>query len=359
MSMPQNPPKPGRNAYYWANLLLLVAVAVGASVWFSRHLESYVNQVVLLGGGVSLWAALKMTWTLFESFTKTDPKELSRGLLSSAELSRLLIAALAVLATLWFTTGSQYFEYDGPGAVDASFSVHVLLDDEQNKGKPLTDRQSFVADALLSPKDRIQGRAFYWLTSAVPLLCVLEKKGVPYDPRDCSIRPRGSTRVKVPGDFHLKKVHLLRFIPSIDLYGRLPSKDAPVSTIAFRLTISLGTKSHVVEDVRKGIVYVGGPPDEMDELVAMQVGDELRTTIRTDLMAKHISAESADQSVANLVSNQRKHGKYRLETGQKLSFLLEQLTMADGKVISTVAIGTPLSYEVTDEKVQTIWLPGS
>ena len=356
--MPIESPKPARSAFYWANLILLISVAVGASLWFSKHLEAYVNQVVLLGGGVSLWAALKMVWTFLEKSTKTDPWEVSRGLLNSAEVSQVLVVGLVVLLVLRFTTASQYFEYDGPGASDASYSVHVLLGSTSDN-EALDKRKSFVVDPVMSPNDRVRGQVFYWQTRAIPLTCVLEKKGVPYEPLDCSIRPQESTRIKVPGAFHLKKVHLLRLLPSIELFGLLPSKESQSPSVTFRLTISLANEMHVIENLRKGVLYVGGRPEEMDELVAMQVGDELQTTIRAELLARRINPQSAEESTAVLTSNQRKEGKNRLEKGQKLKLVLERLTMTDGKVTDQSAIGAPVHYEVTEEKVQTIWLPGS
>lgn len=353
-----DPPKPGPGAFYWANLILLAAVAVGASLWFSKHLETYVDQVLLLGGGVSVWAALKLGWTFIEKSRKTDAWEAARGLLHSSELSQVLLVALGVVGVLWFTTASQYFEYDGPGTTGSNYAVHVLLG-AKDGADALDKRKSFSVDPVLSPNERVRGQVFYWLTKSIPLTCVLEKTGVPYEPLDCSIQLQASTRVKVPGAFHLRKVHLLRILPSIELFGMLPSKRAPPLEVSFRLTISRGNETHVIEDMRQGILHVGGRPDEMDELLAMQASDELPTTIRTEVLSKGINPQSAEETTAVLMSNQRKEGKYRLATEQKLKLVLERLTMADGRLTNTTAIGAPTFYEVTDEKVQTIWLPGS
>lgn len=352
---PVESPKPGRSAAYWANLLMLVALSVGTSLWFTRHLESYVNQVVLLGGGVSLWAMLRMAWTFLEKTTKTDPWDWSRRLLSSAEASRILIAALLLLATLWLSTGSLYFDYDGAGG--NRYTVQVLHDDAASRTLPLAQRPTFSADAELSSSERTKGGVFYWQTSATALLCVLQKTGVPYEPRDCSIRPGTSIRTRVPGDFRLKRVHLLRIIPSIGLYAQLPGRDAPRASVAYRLTIKVGDKVQVVDDLRRGVVYIGGLVDEMGELMGLQSEAELKATLRDELIAKGVSATSADQSVAVLAGHAQVHGGQRLDKGQVLNLLVEELTLDGERVTGATPIGAPLLHTITDEKVQTLWLP--
>jgi hypothetical protein len=162
----------------------------------------------------------------------------------------------------------------------------------------------------------------------------------------------------VPGDFHLKKVHLVRIVPSISLYTMLTNKDAARDSIAYRLTMKLGDKERVVDDLRRGVVYIGGLESEMDELLAMQTEDELKSAIRTELLARKIKPSSADESIAVLMNNQQRLGSDRLSKGQKLSLVVEQLQTEDGKVTVT-AVGNPVVHEISDEKLQTIWLPGN
>jgi hypothetical protein len=349
------PPTPIKTWLYLANLVALVVVCMAAAGFFKIHLEPYFDQVALVGGTVSVWALLKIGWTAFEKSSKTDAWDLSRRLISSSELSRVLLALIAVLAALWFTTGSQYFEYDGPGASDSSFTVHVLKDDTSNHTLPIAARQSFAADAVLTPNARRQGRGFFWRFNAEPLLCVLEKKGVPYQARDCSIHPGSSTRTKVPGDFRLKKMHLIRIIPSISAFMMLPSAEAEKQSTFYRLLLKSGQQEQRVDDLRRSVLLLGGKNDEMDELRAMQSEDELKSTIRGALLAKGIQAASAEQTIAILTRNQQTRS-LRLEEGQTLSLSLELVTLDGGRESATPVPGYPRSVAITSEKVQTIWL---
>lgn len=353
---PAQPKK--KNGTYFANLAALVIACAAAVAFFRIHLEPYFDQVALVGGTVSFWALLKMGWTAFEKSSKTDAWDLSRRLISSTELSRVLLATIAALAALWFTTGSQYFEYDGPGATGSSFTVHVLKDDAANHALPVAERKSFAADAVLTPNERLQGRGFFWRLSATPLLCMLEKKGVPYEPRDCSIRPGSSTRTKVPGDFRLKNVHLIRIIPSIPAFTMLPNAESEKQSTFYRLTLKTDGQMQQVDDLRRGVLLLGGKADEMDELRAMQSDDELKSTIRSALLAKGIQAASAEQTTAILARNQQPRS-LRLDQGQKLTLLLEQVVVDGGHESVAPVTGYPFSVVITSEKVQSVWLPGN
>jgi len=356
---PAPAPAPKPALAYWANLLLLVALCLGTSLWFGTHLQPYADQVVILGGGVSLWALLRLGWTVVEKSTRADAWEFSRRFLSSTELSLVLVAGVVVVAVLCATTGSQYFEYDGPPTADARLVVRAVRDDATDRKLPLAQRASFPGGAALGPDDRERGRVFLWQLSETPLVCLLEKKGVPYEPRDCSVRPRHSTRLKVPGDFRLKSSHLVELIPSLEAFTQLPGKDAaPQAELSYRLRVLVNGKPvRAVEDLRKGIVFIGGALEEMAELRAMEPEAELRARAVSQYVARGVDPAQAEGPVAELVQNPTELATPHLEQGDKLTITVERIAGAPGATAAAPVDGYPLTVLVNDQKVQSIWLP--
>ena len=137
--------------WFWPNLVLLAALAPFATYWFKQHLELYLTEVVLIGGGISLWAAGRIAFGWAEKLGKLDPMALSRRALGSPETSLLLLVAVIAFVALWRTTNSFYLQYEGGAAGDSEFVVRVSR---------VADSTPFMPDMTVGPATKVGATRF-------------------------------------------------------------------------------------------------------------------------------------------------------------------------------------------------------
>jgi hypothetical protein len=178
-----------QSRWFWPNLGLLALLAPFATYWFKQHLELFFTEIVLIGGGLSLWAALRIVFELAQKLGKIDPLSLSRRALGSPECSLLLVVALIVMVVLWRTTNSLYFQYGGGSAGDREFVVQV---------NRVGDRTPFISDVVVGPASKVVGQAFLFKAENADLECKIVKPLL-YQPLPCPIDIGEAKRIRVPG----------------------------------------------------------------------------------------------------------------------------------------------------------------
>lgn len=350
MPNPPDPPPPPPGRLFWVNLGALMLLAIAATVWFGDHLQAYLTEVVVLGGAVSLWAALRLAWSLLEKIGKVDAAATSRRLLSSPEASLVLAVGAVALALLWFTTGSLYFEQAGGKADDREFVVQVTRQADQPQ-----DRTHFIDDVTLSASRHLVGRPYFWPTAPQKLDCTIVRP-LRYEKRDCSIVRGASTTLKVPGDFIERSFHLLRIVPGRTLYRELPSAtDTPVTT--YRLQVQVEGRTLNFDDLRNGTLYAGGLGPEMALVRGLDPGTGYDTYLATQLRAVDVDESAAKETAAKLSVHTAEWPAFSARKGQRLNITVSFERTENGRVERGVVAGFPMAYDITADKVQTLWIP--
>lgn len=332
---------------FLANLGTFIVLALAATVWFTEHLQLYLTEIVVLGGAVTLWGALRLVWGLIEKLGQVDAAETSRRMLSTPEASLLLAVGTIVLLALWLTTGSLYFEHEGGSAGEREYIVQVTRK---------SDRTHFIDDISLSASKRVAGSPFFGLGSAVALDCTIVRP-LRFEPIDCSVAPRTATKLRVPAQFKEKAFHLLRIVPGQDLFRELPrDTDEPVTK--YLLEVEYEGRKHVVEDLRKRTLYAGGRGIEMALVRGLDdTPAGYQAQLVTQLRAAEVDEQNAGLMAAVLAASSTEWDALAARKGQRISFMLTRVRSENGQVERSAVEGFPMHYEITGDKVQTIWIP--
>jgi hypothetical protein len=338
------PHGPGRR--FWFNLGLLAVLAPFATYWFQQHLELYFTEIVLIGGGITVWVFLRAAAGLLQSLGKLDALAWSQRLLASAEATLLLCAAAVGLLLLWFTTTSLYFQYEGGGAGDKEFVVQVS---RKQDGSP------YMADTTVGPAARVAGQALLLRGSAVPLTCTIVRP-LNFEPLDCPVQTGRSRRVRVPADFTPRAYHLLRIVPAAGLYRELP-RDTDTPDARYNLQVAVGGRTLRFDDLRKQTIHAGGRGSDMALVLGLEDPLTYERFLGASLRAAGINEQSAATMAAVLALRTRTWDALDARQGQTLRFSLQHTWNEGGQVLVRDVEGFPMDYTVTADKVQTIWLP--
>jgi hypothetical protein len=346
---PAAPPKDaGRSRWFWPNLIILAALAPFATHWFKQHLELHFTEVLLIGGGITAWAALRVALALAEKLGKLDPLSLSQRALSSPETTLLLAVALVVMVALWKTTNSLYVQYDGGGAGDRQFVVRVSR---------ASDRTPFMPDLVVGPATKFAGQAFLFRGEKVDLECKIVAP-LSYEALPCSIDIGEAKRISVPGGFKSKTFHLLRIVPQPVLYAELPEK-ADQPNVRYRLDVTVDGKSYAIDDIRRQTIYAGGKGQDMPLVLSMQERPDYELYLGAALRAMGVEKDSSMRMAAVLSIRTITWDQLDARPGQRLRLSLKRLERRDGKEAVSEMDGFPTEYVVNRDKVQTVWIPQS
>jgi hypothetical protein len=337
---------PPSRRWFWINLVLLLVLSAAGTWWFTQHLEPFFTEIVLVGGSLTLWAFLRLLWDVIEKATGAHPVEHSRPWLASPALTRLLVVAAIVLAVLWPSTTSMYFEYGGSGAGESDYDVEVTR---------TADKTRFMPPLKISSTSKVEGRPFFWQHALLPLQCRIVKPAG-FDPVDCSLRGARSVRLKVPGSFAAQELHLLRLVPAGRTFIELPLPSDSSAT-RYQMTIDVDGQQLVLDDLRKQTVYVGGAGERMASVLELESAAEYGAFLARSLRAAKLDEDSAAQAASLLSTHTRAWDALQLKAGQTLGIAVRWSRNEGGTPQGGVMPGFPIHYTVTSDKVQTVWLP--
>ena len=338
-------PAPSKRLF-WLNLVMLLALSIVGTLWFKEHLEPYFTQILLVGGSLTVWAAIRLLWAIVEKMTKIDPWDQARSKWSSPAITRFLLVMAVAQGVLWFSTASLYFEHAGAGVGEREYVVRVTRKLEQVR---------FVDDVTIATSAKVDGAPYFWGQANTPLECRIISPPA-FEAFDCSLHAGQSTRIKVPGSFAPKDLHLLRLVPAGMTYAELPDVSDNPST-HHRLEMSVDGKTYVLDNVRKQTIYLGGVGEDMNLAYAMEKPAEFSDQLSKSLRAAQLDDATVQQEASVLTTNIRKWDAIRVKPGQKISLSMRWSRTENGKEESDVVKGFPVVYSVTSEKVQIVWLP--
>lgn len=328
--------------WFAINVAVLCVLAPWATYWFQRHLQLYFTEIVVVGGAFTLWVFLRAMWAMLEKTAKVEPWAYSRKLLALPDITGLLAVAVVVFAVLWFRTASIYVEYKGaPG--EGEYRVEVV---RKADGSPL------IPGVSLTAANRVIGRPFLWQREKSELECRILQP-VKYETLPCALEPGRSTRILVPGSFKPREFHLLRIVPSGQLYSQMPTIDDKPDT-RYELELRRADQAVVLGDLRRETVYIGAAANEMPILMELEPPGALEHYLRRRLQTRSFESPSIEMTTAMLSSATRSWPTFYLRSGDELTFTVRVTRPQEPTIVFE---GFPVHYTVTADKVQTVWLP--
>lgn len=338
------PPPP--KSRFVLNLTLIVAVGLFGTFWFLRHLLPWFTEIAIVGGGVTLWAMLRLVLELLNKAGGVDPWASTRKHLANPEWTVVLATALLVVLALWALTASIYLRFDPGSAKAATYKVSVGTVDAAGIFSPITD---------LSAAQPVVGRPVFGWTSTDALVCRIEHPAK-FEPLPCPIERWGATVIRVPGSFTPKSLLLLRLMPGKELWTQLPPTDVAEPPQRFDLVLKVNDAAALVlKDVRLSAIDLGAPAADLRALAAEQGANGLRERVRGGLLGEGVPASVIEARLSALVDEPRIWDGVHIKPGTKLTIELRQAAGPGGGP-STQVPGFPVMVTVGPEPFQAIWL---
>jgi hypothetical protein len=335
-------PKPPRHNLFKVNLTLMVTVGGLGTLWFGRHVEPWFTEIAVFGGGVTVWAVLRLVLEWFKKAGGVDPWASTRTHLASTEWTVLLVTLLVVVLMLWAFTASVYLRFDPRTAKVSSYQVSV---------GSKTAEGTFVPAAELSADRPIVGRPIFGWSAPGPLVCRITTP-VGFEDLDCALDRWGALTVRVPGNFTSRP--RLRVLPAKELWARLPPADVPEPPTRYDLLLRIdGAPAIRHEDLRLRALELGVSASVRDVTPAAK--EELRSSLRGTLRAEGVPDESIEQVLPALVGEPKVWDGIHLHPGKKLELELRVAERTNPQASTTVN-GFPITVTVGTEPFQTVWL---
>jgi hypothetical protein len=286
---------------YRRNLVLLVVFMILLAVWFQRHLQTYVTEIFLVGGTLTLWAF----WQIVQSWLKWGWDEESAGLrkrlLSDNRATEYLVFGLVLLIILWCTTSSIYLAYEGNTKDQASFKVQVLQD-----GKP------YLRPLEVSSYERVAGRPYFLRWRSVNLdFEVVDPPG--YEARHERLAAWTGIYLRVPADFTLRTFRVLRVVP-LTHFNTLPKVDNGHPDVLYSLKISrggpcgstaAGIETFLIDDLRRQAVYIGASEPDLKWLIGKRDDRKFHEEFANALARNHVPEDKRQEWTLEWEANPR------------------------------------------------------
>jgi len=242
------------------NLALLTATILLLSSWFFLHIYPWVadgasdllKKIGLGAGAVPILIALwKMIGTYAAKTVKSEKTSILERWLRHRLAKGALLSMLIASVLLFSTTGSIYLKDDGPS--DTTVKLAVLTTGDV-PFSPIHELTTSTDDGKLG------GGPYFLFPPPGALSLRLEepmgwslKQDKPIHPR-----PWRSIKLSVTEDFGKVELRMLWLAPGDFLMSLLPAKGQPVDS-TYQLRITIDGESHLIDDFRKGAVWLGGP----------------------------------------------------------------------------------------------------
>lgn len=328
------------------NLTLIVAVGLLGTFWFLRHLQPWFTEIAIVGGGVTLWAVLRLVLELLNKAAGVDPWASTRKHLASSEWTVFLATAVLVVLALWALTASIYLRFDPASAKTATYKVSIGTVDAIGVFSPTTE---------LSAAQPVVGRPVFGWTPPGALVCRIESPAK-FEELPCALEQWGARVVRVPGSFKLQSMLLLRLLPGKELWTQLPTADVAQPPQRFDLVLQLDGAAPVsLKDVRFGAIDLGAPAADLKALAAEQSSNNLRERMQSSLLAEGVPEPVIAARLTALIDEPRIWDGLRIRPGQTLTI---NLLVAAGTAAeqATPVAGFPVTVTVGSEPFQTVWL---
>lgn len=256
---------------YRLNAALLFLAVLLAGVWFYRHLDDFITEVLVVGLP-AIWAAWQLAFSFIDKDIDPAKEAFRKRRLSQRSTTWHLGFFIVVAAVVLVFTSSLFIKLT-PGGVDR-VTIEVL-----EKGKSFTDPIELTAAT------RIDGRLFFprlgshslELRSTRPAGYVLK------NPEPIRFSRWSAVHLKFPDDF-VRRRHLLRIVPGPSLRDEGISPEGPSNLV---LTVrpthgpAMRIKSYRYRTVWLGINDTKELREAVKDFNDAEFGAELQTWLAT------------------------------------------------------------------------------
>ena len=257
----EQPQQEKLTARFAANTALASAAAAMAVIYYLLHFEPWLSNLVLLGGA-SILAIVSVLVPLLDRIAGTEIISWLRQRLQSRRATPVLLILCSLLAALGLATTSIYALPDEGADQDLS----VLVDSPD-----LHLSESW--DVRESPRRAVF--FFKVFPSAVVNLDLAQSVG--YEGVQRTLYPGWSIHQRVPGDFPLKQVTMVRLVPAFGVWNKFDTGE----DIVLRISVNGETQLERRNPPRKAIVFGAESADLQFELG--QIGEEAISELRQHL----------------------------------------------------------------------------
>jgi len=295
------------------NLACFTVLAVLYTIWFQRHMKGFVTQSLLLGGSLSLLGIWKLLWEAIGVGSGERPDDWIRRILKGPSVREYLGFAAVLLGLLYALTSSIYLSFEGNAPGQAQFTVQVWDGDRM-----------VMPPIELNSYDRNRGRPFFFRGSTAKLEYRIVKP-TGYATLERDFAPWGQHNIRVPRDFRMKQLHLLRIVPGAKLLASLPeSPDSP--GLQYRLLIRPERgEPVVVQPLVKSLLFSGMSQPDLGAAVDPAELDRARRAIDDYLARLEIPPQARESSVSKLVERHRLIESPEWTSGDRLVFEVHRL----------------------------------
>jgi len=306
----------GKRLRFRVQLVVFIALAVGYTIFFQRHLQVYVSETLLIGGTLSLLGLWKLIWDAIGTAGRGRPDDLLRRALESPNAPEYLAFATLLLLVLLATTSSIYLSYEGDGG-GQPFTVEIW-----QAGKMLLPPQT------LNPYDHTKGQPFFLNKSSADVeFRITSPTG--YRPLKEPNHLWSAHRVEVPASFDKKALQLLRVIPGAALLSSLPDRaDDPGRGYELRILTPAGQV--VVPHYVKTVVYTGMTTEDLSTESDSDQHTALRQAIDDYLAGLHFPADQRTPMAVKLSANPMLAASAELKAASVVTFQIYARDAPDG-----------------------------
>jgi hypothetical protein len=254
-----------RNRYLF-NLGLLLVVVLGAVWWYDRHLQARVAHWAL-GGSLTAVTLAKLAYDYLRWGADHELKNLPKRLLGSRPSTRVLLAAMAVVALLLVSTSSVQVTLDPGLPPSERYTVEVSA-----AGNPLWTSPPLGADRTAT------SRLFFFRANLDA-----EVRWVNAADRE-SVRARlGFGRravIRVPSQFPARRLEITRLLPgALFLHAIGAVGDSVI--LRYDLEVIAGESTQRVADVRRQPVYLVRSPEDLELGLRRETAESRRQRFET------------------------------------------------------------------------------
>jgi hypothetical protein len=299
---------------YRLRLIWFIVLVVAVSLWFERHLKTYVSQTAIVGTTVTLFALWKLILDALGVAGEKGPADWLRRAFTSERASGYLGFGTLLFAVAWACTSSIYLTFEGDARGQSSFTV------EQWQGGRLMNKPE-----PLNSYDRFRGQPYLFHFGAEPVeFRIVNPPG--YEPLVRDWRLASQLTVRVPRDFARKELHLVQIVPGIDFLGELP-KEGEDPPVRYRLELrKVGSTqpeaTTVIWPYFETVIYTGMSDAELAAATGDTVREASRRAVQDWLTSERFSAEQQAPKIAQLFAKPQLHAIERLRAGDELEIKL-------------------------------------
>lgn len=274
------------------NLALATAAIALLSAWFYLHIYPLVAHgtsrwMAQMGLGAGAVAGIIAVWKTVGTYVAKSVKSekgsvVERGL-RNRHAKGVLLSFFIAAVVLFFTTSSIYLTHDG----DSTEAVNLSVETTSGLSFPPIPA---LATSPSEGRTLAGGPMFLFPPPGELLLRVDQPVGWAL-PGSNVIKPRPWTRVNLRVSRDLEKLDLrvLRLTPNSTLMSLLPEQLQAMPGRTYQLRVTVGGQVFTVDDLRQGVVVVGGPEELLKKLIDQESASDRQAGLEDCLMFSGVS----------------------------------------------------------------------